>query len=58
MDIKISINTDNDAFGRCPAIEISRILEDAAYRVQRDGIHERNLMDSNGNTVGKIEVED
>ena len=60
MDIKISINTDNDAFGRgyCRH-EVGRILSDAAARIRREeGINERNLMDINGNTVGKIEVEE
>jgi hypothetical protein len=60
--IKIEIDTDNDAFGDEPAIEVERILAKLAEEIgfnglekyaQADGIP---LRDYNGNTVGTVEV--
>lgn len=61
MDITITINTDNAAFGDDPANELSRML----LQLSADWLHQRvplepgdefNLRDINGNTVGKVTV--
>jgi hypothetical protein len=65
MNINITINCDNDAFaGRC-GYEAGRILHDLAVSLKGesarvipavfDGI---KLFDINGNTVGRVTVEE
>lgn len=59
MDIKITINMDSAAFGDNPAEELSRILQNMAdgICVVHGGMKEP-ILDSNGNTVGKVKVTD
>lgn len=54
MKITIDIKTDNAAFEENET-ELYDILGRVAMAVQ-DGERERNLMDSNGNVVGKFKV--
>jgi hypothetical protein len=59
MNITITINCDNDAFGHRPAREVSRILDHASAHIDAHGIRDsdgKKLFDINGNSVGKIEV--
>ena len=64
MDITITINTDNAAFGEWPEQEAARILAALANKIRtemdfsdkRVGANEFSLRDINGNTVGKMEV--
>ena len=56
MDIKITLNTDNDSFQPSPSMEVARILGNAIDDMQIEGLRERPLMDMNGNTVGRIEL--
>ena len=59
MNIKITINTDNAAFKDNPTGEVCRILRDLADRADDYGIENtERLRDINGNTVGKVTVED
>ena len=59
MDIKITINTDNEAFSNCPGGEIARILRRLAREIE-DWRGKQdigcNLRDINGNKVGKLEI--
>ena len=61
MDITITINTDNAAFEDDPASEVAGILRDLAGLIYRQGVTtgtSYGLLDSNGNTVGSVEVTD
>jgi adenosine deaminase len=53
MKITISINTDNAAFEDKDA-EVYRILQEWLMSVQRMGLDDKTLHDSNGNTVGSV----
>jgi hypothetical protein len=59
MKIKITIDTDSDAFQSNPR-ELRNLLESAATKINAFGrsAHGRGLMDSNGNKVGEIEIEE
>jgi len=50
---KLEINTDNDAFGDSPELELSRLLDELAEEVAEDQREEYIIRDDNGNTVGK-----
>lgn len=50
----IEINTDNDAFGDNPKIEIARILRLHAKKIEDWGIEDRPILDRNGNKVGSL----
>jgi len=56
MQVKITIDCDNEAFGDTPGMEVSRILRKTCdamlYGIPKDTI----LVDVNGNKVGKLEV--
>lgn len=65
MDLEIKINMDNAAFGNIPRYEVGQILR--KWTVQIAGCnygedlkpgYEKNLMDTNGNTVGYVKVVD
>ncbi len=61
--IRIEIETTNAAFEGHPGMEVARILEDLARRfrdgeIVGDGNVTHPLRDVNGNTVGRVEVED
>lgn len=59
--IKITIETDGAAFddGMQGSTEVSRILRGLSNDVFNDeSLEERYLKDLNGNTVGKVEVDD
>ena len=50
----IEINTDNDAFGDYPAVEITRILRVQAKKIEEWGIEDRPILDLNGTKVGSL----
>lgn len=55
--IKITLTTDNAAFGDSPtakATEVARILRDLAGRLDH-GFTFHKVRDANGNTVGAVE---
>ena len=54
-EVKITINTDNEAF-EYPC-ELPRILTEIAAKFE-SGISEFDIKDINGNIVGKVEVEE
>lgn len=55
--IIITINTDNDAFVDDYHAELSWILKELGDTIRRHGhFNGIPLKDSNGNTVGKVEV--
>ena len=54
MTFTLTMETDNAAFGDDPAAEISRLLREAARRVEL-GILDSPLLDANGNRVGRFE---
>lgn len=60
MKFKLEIKCDNAAFdGEHRALEIARILEDAASKVECDGANVGDswkLFDINGNRVGEAKV--
>lgn len=57
MTITITIDCDNDAFQPRPGREIRRILEHAARVLQTTYDRgDMKLLDSNGNTCGKVTV--
>ena len=54
--VTIVINTINAAF-EYDVYEIRKILSDLSGRIGRDGeITNQSILDSNGNTVGKLTV--
>lgn len=55
--ITITIHTTNDAFGTYPNLQVARILENLANRLQSGGSMPTKLIDYNGNVVGTVEVE-
>lgn len=56
MNIQITINCDNAAFGDTPEVEINRILQNLAEDVRFGNLEDQKLMDSNGNCVGHFEL--
>jgi hypothetical protein len=61
MNIKITINTDNDAFQEDMTEEVLRILRVISAKLMRNEIdihvgEDRKVMDINGNCVGKFTV--
>lgn len=63
MPRKISITFEtngNDAFGEFPTAETTRILREAARRLDIEDFPEGGfyLKDHNGNTCGRVDVED
>lgn len=56
MKYKLEINLDNDAFKPCPNRELQRILREIADILGERHLDDRNILDSNGNTVGKVQV--
>lgn len=63
MDITITINCDNDAFGNGPdkGTEIARILEKLADKLKYQDPSEYagiKLLDINGNSVGEFNAEE
>jgi hypothetical protein len=53
----IEIELGNAAFEKNPEIEVARILQDQAKKIERQGIFEKTiLMDVNGNSVGSIRL--
>jgi DNA-directed RNA polymerase subunit M/transcription elongation factor TFIIS len=53
----IMIDTENEAFGDDPAVEIARILQDLVKDLESKGVQDKKLRDANGNTVGKAAYE-
>jgi hypothetical protein len=59
-DLKISLNTDNDAFYDDENLEVARILRNLADKIENNpvsGIGGFILRDINGNSVGDIEYQ-
>ena len=54
--LELSINLGNDAFSEDPGSEVARLLRDLANAFERDGLHDRRILDINGNLVGKVET--
>lgn len=58
---KLTIETDNAAFGEMPEMEIARILRRTAGQLDgqgRDFWRGQKLFDSNGNDVGQAALEE
>jgi hypothetical protein len=55
MRLTLTIHCDNAAFDDHPEMEIARILRKAAQDIDR-GTFAAPLLDSNGNTVGKLKI--
>jgi len=61
MKLTLEIEMDNAAFEDMPGIEAARILRIAARKIEGAEPTDRAsfpLMDSNGNRVGQVSVED
>ena len=58
MKLTITINMDNSAFddGNSGGDEAARILTELSEIFQDDGPRDLQILDSNGNTVGKAQV--
>jgi hypothetical protein len=54
--VTITIEMQNSAFDDDQNLELSDILFKLHKYVRRHGVPETSLKDSNGNTVGKLEV--
>jgi hypothetical protein len=54
--ITISIETENAAFEENPEAEVISILRKLADWFYDNGLQARNVLDSNGNKVGKVRV--
>jgi hypothetical protein len=58
--IRIEIQTDNEAFANHLGAEVARILREFSNFIELacndPGFIKRTLRDSNGNTVGTVEV--
>ncbi len=58
MELIISIDLENEAFQDSLAnLEIANILQQLCHDYQNGVAMERNIRDSNGNTVGYIKLE-
>lgn len=55
--ITITITTEGAAFDDLPGQEVAMILRDLAAVFGRGGIPGTKLRDSNGNTVGGVNIE-
>lgn len=53
----LTITIDNAAFDEEPVLEVARILAVLADKILKDGGMDWNLLDINGNKVGRAEVE-
>lgn len=54
----LALDLGNDALsGDGTAAEVARILVDAAGRIESGGLRKINLLDTNGNSVGRAAVE-
>ena len=51
--ITIEIETVNDAFSEYPELEIARILQDLAHKIE-NGQQPERIRDINGNTIGRV----
>ncbi len=58
MQITITIECSNDAFGNAPEVEVARILEELSENVSLYGIDDEPIQDICGNVVGRMEVSD
>lgn len=61
MDITITINCDSAAFEDCAGDEVARILRKVAERFDGDdstASYGFSLKDINGNTVGRVDIQD
>lgn len=61
MQITITIQTDNAAFEGLPLDEVARILRDLAMRMAGNdpaNFQQVRLLDANGNTCGKVEIDE
>jgi len=59
MTFRIEFETDNDAFQPNARMEIMAILREIISRVDDgDDIRARPIIDSNGNTVGRVTWDD
>lgn len=56
MELRITINLDNDAFQVMGSWEIATILKRLVYEYETETAIDRPLRDSNGNTVGHIGI--
>jgi len=56
MKFTCTINMDNAAFGDAPEFELTDILTKIIHKI-RDGYVEGFNLDTNGNKVGKWEIE-
>ncbi len=57
MELRITINLDNDSFAGTPGAEAKRImLQVIRYWDEGAGIQEGKIKDINGNTVGEVEI--
>jgi hypothetical protein len=52
----LKLNTDNDAFAEDPALEVARILREAADKLE-SGCTGSQLRDGNGNKVGQFTLD-
>ena len=57
VNVKIEIDTCNDAFRDNPGAEVARILREAANKIEFGSEVDFNLRDANGNTVGSVTFE-
>jgi hypothetical protein len=57
VNVKIEIDTCNDAFRENPGAEVARILRNAADKIEYGSEIDFPLRDENGNTVGQVSFE-
>ena len=57
--LRLTINTDNDAFGNYPRTELSRIFRQLASVIEEHGLpdYARLVYDINGNKCGMLVCE-
>lgn len=56
MYFKLGFSMDNDDFSEFPEIETSMLLKAIAQQIE-DGMTFDRIQDTNGNTIGKWEIE-
>lgn len=58
--IRITLETNGNAAFDYPTVEVVRILRDAAIRLEQENHPEDGfyLKDHNGNTCGRVDIED
>jgi hypothetical protein len=54
MKVTITIDCNNAAFEPSASFELERILRQLAKHIGRTSMHDMNISDINGNTVGKL----